>query len=71
MFPESAHVAIIKACQYFCIDARIAPINPRTFKADVKEMKKLIDSNTIMVIPHFIIIIVIRFSSQFPAWYDG
>jgi hypothetical protein len=31
------------------IEARIADVDPVTFKADVKKMKALIDSNTIAV----------------------
>ena len=50
VIPETAHVAFIRACEYLVIDCRKAAVHPDTQKANVKNMKKLIDSNTIALV---------------------
>lgn len=59
--PQTAHAAFDKACQYFCIKCRTIPIDPKTFKADVKAMERAVNGNTILLVgsacgyPHGII----------------
>jgi sphinganine-1-phosphate aldolase len=48
--PETAHPAFDKACHLLAIECRRAPIDPVTMKADVAEMAKLIDENTIAMV---------------------
>jgi sphinganine-1-phosphate aldolase len=48
--PETAHPAFDKACHLLAIECRRAPIDPATMKADVAEMAKLIDENTIAMV---------------------
>ncbi len=49
VIPLSAHVAFMKAAHYYNIEIRIAPLDKKTYKVNVKEMAKLIDKNTICV----------------------
>lgn len=59
--PNTAHAAFHKACQYFCIKFRSIPVDPVTFKADVKAMERAVNRNTILLVgsacgyPHGII----------------
>lgn len=61
VLPVTAHAAFQKACQYFCIKFRPIPVDPVTFKADLKAMRKAINGNTILLVgsacnyPHGII----------------
>jgi sphinganine-1-phosphate aldolase len=48
--PETAHPAFDKACHLLAVECRRAPIDPKTMKADVAEMAKLIDENTIAIV---------------------
>ncbi len=48
--PETAHPAFDKACHLLAIECRRAPIDPKTMQADVAEMAKLIDENTIAMV---------------------
>lgn len=45
---ESAHAAYDKACEYFGITLRRAPVRA-DYRADVRAIKSLINRNTIMV----------------------
>lgn len=49
LVPITAHAAFDKAAQYFKIKVRVIPIDPETYTADLKAMKRAITSNTIMV----------------------
>lgn len=59
--PVTAHAAFQKACQYFCIKFKSVPVDPVTFKCDLKAMRKAISRNTILLVgsacnyPHGII----------------
>jgi sphinganine-1-phosphate aldolase len=48
--PETAHPAFDKACHLLAVECRRAPIDPVTMKADVGEIAKLIDENTIAIV---------------------
>jgi len=48
--PETAHPAFDKACHLLAVECRRAPIDPTTMTADVAEMAKLIDENTIAIV---------------------
>ncbi len=48
--PETAHPAFDKACHLLAIECRRAPIDPVTMQADVAEVAKLIDENTIAIV---------------------
>jgi len=48
--PETAHPAFDKACHLLAVECRRAPIDPKTTKADVAEMVKLVDENTIAMV---------------------
>ena len=47
--PESAHSAIDKGAYYFDVKVRHAPVGP-DFRVDLKEVKKLINRNTILIV---------------------
>ncbi|MCU0656785.1 MAG: aspartate aminotransferase family protein [Polyangiaceae bacterium] len=47
--PESAHVAFEKAAHYFGVKLRKAPLD-RNYKADVDEMRRMINRNTVMLV---------------------
>lgn len=47
--PSTAHTAFDKAAQYFKIHIKYIPVDKSTFEADVRAMKRAIDSNTVMV----------------------
>jgi sphinganine-1-phosphate aldolase len=48
VLPETAHVAFDKACHYFGVKARYAPIG-KDLKVDVRALKKLVNRNTILI----------------------
>jgi glutamate/tyrosine decarboxylase-like PLP-dependent enzyme len=48
--PETAHPAFDKACHLLAVECRRAPVDPVTMQADVAEMAKLIDENTIAIV---------------------
>ncbi|MDQ1434511.1 MAG: sphinganine-phosphate aldolase [Actinomycetota bacterium] len=48
--PETAHPAFDKACHLLAVECRRAPVDPTTMQADVGEMAKLIDENTIAIV---------------------
>jgi sphinganine-1-phosphate aldolase len=48
--PETAHPAFDKACHLLAVECRRAPINPVTMQADVAEVAKLVDENTIAIV---------------------
>ncbi len=47
--PESVHVAFNKAAHYFGVKMVVAPLD-NTFRVDVKEVEKLINKNTILLV---------------------
>jgi len=47
--PVSAHAAFDKAAHYFKIKLIYAPVDEKTRKVDVKALRKLVNSNTVMV----------------------
>ena len=47
--PITIHAALSKAAHYFGIRVRFVPVHPLTFRANVKEMKRAINKNTIAV----------------------
>lgn len=59
--PVTAHAAFQKACQYFKIKFRTVPVDPVTFKVDLKAMRRAIGRNTVLIVgsacgyPHGII----------------
>lgn len=50
IMPISAHPAFDKACHYFGIKLHHVPVDPVSFRADVKAMEALINSNTILIV---------------------
>ena len=48
--PITAHAAFHKAAHYLGVKLVPAPIDPKTFKADVEAMKKLITASTILLV---------------------
>ncbi|OZJ06225.1 hypothetical protein BZG36_00764 [Bifiguratus adelaidae] len=47
---DTAHAAFPKACKYFKIKLITVPVDPVTFKADVKAVARAINRNTIMIV---------------------
>lgn len=47
--PDTIHAAFMKAASYFKIKLITIPIDPVTFKVDVKKMERAITKNTVMV----------------------
>jgi len=50
VFAVSAHAAFLKACDYFCIKPVQVPVDPRTFRMDVRAARRVITSNTIALV---------------------
>jgi len=50
VLPESAHAAFLKAFEYLDIDYKLAKCSRITGKPDLKQMRRLITSNTIMLV---------------------
>jgi sphinganine-1-phosphate aldolase len=48
--PVTIHAAFMKAAGYFNIKIITIPVDPVTYKVDVKKMARAITKNTIMVI---------------------
>ena len=48
--PITAHTSFKKACQILNVEYRMCQVNPLTNKAAVWDMKRLIDSNTILLV---------------------
>eukprot|EP00043_Microstomoeca_roanoka_P020767 m.253951 g.253951 ORF g.253951 m.253951 type:complete len:579 (+) comp17551_c0_seq1:122-1858(+) len=48
--PRTAHPAFDKGCEYFGISLRHVPEDPVTRKADVRAMRRYIDSNTVALV---------------------
>ena len=46
---ESAHVTFHKACHTFQITPRVVKLNPKTRRANLGDVERKIDKNTIMV----------------------
>lgn len=49
ILPSTAHAAFHKAAHYFGLKAVTVPVNPQTFKADVKETRRRITPDTIFM----------------------
>lgn len=50
IMPITAHPAFNKACYYFGIKLHSVSVDPKTFRANLDEMKKKINKNTIMLV---------------------
>jgi len=50
VIPVTAHAAFDKAGQYFNIKVHHAPLDPETYEPDLNSMRRLINSNTIMLV---------------------
>ena len=50
IFPETAHAAFYKACEFFDIKARVIPINKETYTVTAADYKRLINKNTICLV---------------------
>ncbi|KAI0302679.1 PLP-dependent transferase [Russula brevipes] len=50
IIPASAHAAFDKAAAYFQIKLHSIPVNPETRQVDLKQVRRAINSNTIMVV---------------------
>ncbi|CEP63759.1 sphinganine-1-phosphate aldolase DPL1 LALA0_S09e01860g [Lachancea lanzarotensis] len=48
--PVTAHAAFAKAAYYFGMTLRSAPLDPKTFKVDLKRVKRLINKNTVLLV---------------------
>lgn len=59
--PVTVHAGIEKACTYFNMKLHKVELDPKTFQVDVKKVKRLINSNTVLLVgsapnyPHGII----------------
>jgi len=50
VLPKSAHSAFHKAALYFQIRVKYVPLDPNTYTADLKAMKRAISRNTVMLV---------------------
>lgn len=50
ILPRTAHCAFHKAAWYLGVEAVFAPFDPRTFRADVAAIERLIDADTILLV---------------------
>jgi len=50
VIPITAHAAFDKAGQYFNIKVQHVPLDPETYEPDLNSMRRLINSNTIMLV---------------------
>ncbi|OQR78884.1 sphingosine-1-phosphate lyase-like [Tropilaelaps mercedesae] len=50
LVPVTAHAAFDKAADWLCLEIRKVPLDPKTLKVDVRRMRKMINSNTIMLV---------------------
>lgn len=50
VLPATAHAAFHKGAHYFSVKPVVAPVDPKTFKADVDELRKAVTSNTIFMV---------------------
>lgn len=50
IFPETAHAAFYKACDFFDVTPIVIPINKKTYKVRVEDFEKRITPNTIMMV---------------------
>ncbi|SCU88453.1 LAFA_0E12794g1_1 [Lachancea sp. 'fantastica'] len=48
--PVTAHAAFAKAAHYFGMTLRNAPLDPKTFKVDLKRVRRLINKNTVLLV---------------------
>lgn len=48
--PETAHAAFDKAAYYFGIKLHHAKLDPHTYQADLKDVKRFINSNTVLLV---------------------
>lgn len=59
--PVTVHAGIEKACYYFKIKLHMVDLDPKTYQVDIKKVKRLINSNTVLIVgsapnyPHGII----------------
>lgn len=49
VLPETAHVAFDKACHYFGVKPRWAPVGP-DYRVDLKAYRKLVNRNTVLLV---------------------
>ncbi|XP_076241348.1 sphingosine-1-phosphate lyase [Calliopsis andreniformis] len=50
VIPVTAHSAFDKAAQYLKIKVRLVPVNPHSYTVSIKDMKRAITRNTIMLV---------------------
>jgi glutamate/tyrosine decarboxylase-like PLP-dependent enzyme len=50
ILPATAHAAFQKAAHYLDVKPVIVPVDPKTFKADVEEIRRAITPNTILLV---------------------
>jgi glutamate/tyrosine decarboxylase-like PLP-dependent enzyme len=50
VLPATAHASFQKACHYLDVKVVLAPVDPRTFRADVDAMRRAITPNTILLV---------------------
>ncbi|XP_076165683.1 sphingosine-1-phosphate lyase [Ptiloglossa arizonensis] len=50
VMPVTAHSAFDKAAQYLKIKVRLVPVNPHSYTVSIKQMKRAITRNTIMLV---------------------
>lgn len=48
--PKSIHAAVFKAAKYFNMTLRLADLDPKTFTADISHVKRLVTSNTAIIL---------------------
>lgn len=56
VIPETAHAGFDKAAYYFGIKLRHVPLDPITYRVDLKKMEKMINKNTVLLagsVPNF------------------
>lgn len=50
LMPESAHAAFVKGGKYFKMKIVKVPLDKKTYRVDFKKMKKMVNSNTAMLV---------------------
>ncbi|MEO1266516.1 MAG: aspartate aminotransferase family protein [Myxococcota bacterium] len=50
VLPLTAHPCFHKGAAYFDVEARVVPVDPTTFQADVDAMREAIDENTVLLV---------------------
>ncbi len=50
VLPVTAHAAFFKACHYLCVEAKVIPVDEKTFTPSIDAYRDAIDENTLMLV---------------------